>query len=144
MTGQRQSRKHNFLAGLLAIGALIGVYCVATVGVSSLAIGLTDISAQARGRGGGHGGVHGGHRGGGMHAGRGMRGGHVARGGRGVRGGRVVGRGGVRGGPYRVGGRYYGGVWYGHARRWYGGRWWPYGVGSCWALSPIGYVWICD
>ena len=32
---------------------------------------------------------------------------------------------------------------YGHVRRWYGGRWWPYGVGSCWAPSPIGYVWTC-
>jgi hypothetical protein len=66
---------------------------------------------------------------------------------RGPRGGvAVVGpRGGVavRGGAYRVGGRYYGGVWYGHARRWYGGQWWAYGVGSCWAPSPIGYVWIC-
>jgi hypothetical protein len=46
-------------------------------------------------------------------------------------------------GAYRVGGRYYGGVWYGHVRRFYGGRWWPYGVGSCWARSPIGYVWVC-
>jgi hypothetical protein len=53
-------------------------------------------------------------------------------------------RGGVyRGGAYRVGGRYYGGYWYGPGRRWYGGRWWPYGVGSCWRASPIGYVWVC-
>jgi hypothetical protein len=49
----------------------------------------------------------------------------------------------VRGGAYRVGGRYYGGVWYGTGRRWYGGRWYPYGVGGCWAPSPIGYVWTC-
>jgi hypothetical protein len=75
---------------------------------------------------------------------RGPRGGVAVRGPRGgvaVRGP----RGGVavRGGAYRVGGRYYGGVWYGHVRRWYGGRWWPYGVGSCWAPSPIGYVWTC-
>ena len=65
---------------------------------------------------------------------------------RGPRGAIAVGpRGGVavRGGAYRVGGRYYGGVWYGTGRRWYGGRWWPYGVGSCWAPSPIGYVWTC-
>ena len=48
----------------------------------------------------------------------------------------------VRGG-YRVGRRYYGGVWYGTGRRWYGGRWWPYGVGTCWRPSPIGYVWVC-
>lgn len=46
-------------------------------------------------------------------------------------------------GSYRVGGRYYGGVWYGHGRRWYGGRWWAYGVGRCWTWSPIGYVWVC-
>jgi len=46
-------------------------------------------------------------------------------------------------GRWRVGGRYYGGVWYGPGRRWYGGRWWPYGVGTCWRPSPIGYVWIC-
>jgi hypothetical protein len=67
--------------------------------------------------------------------------------GRGPRGGAVVvgPRGGVavRGGAYRIGGRYYGGMWYGHARHWYGGRWWPYGVGNCWAPSPIGFVWIC-
>ncbi len=46
-------------------------------------------------------------------------------------------------GRWRVGGRYYGGVWYGTGRRWYGGRWWPYGVGACWRISPIGYVWVC-
>ena len=46
-------------------------------------------------------------------------------------------------GRWRVGGRYYGGVWYGSGRRWYGGRWWPYGVGTCWRMSPIGYVWVC-
>ena len=46
-------------------------------------------------------------------------------------------------GAYRVGGRYYGGVWYGTGQRWYGGRWWPYGVGTCWVASPIGYVWVC-
>jgi len=46
-------------------------------------------------------------------------------------------------GGYRYGGRYYGGVWYGQGRRWYGGRWWAYGVGRCWAPSPIGYVWVC-
>jgi hypothetical protein len=74
---------------------------------------------------------------------RGPRGGAAVRGPRGgvaVRGP----RGGVAvRGPHRVGGRYYGGVWYGHVRRWYGGRWWPYGVGRCWAPSPIGYVWVC-
>ena len=75
---------------------------------------------------------------------RGPRGGVAVRGPRGgvaVRGP----RGGVavRGGGYRVGRRYYGGVWYGTGRRWYGGRWWPYGVGTCWRPSPIGYVWVC-
>jgi hypothetical protein len=75
---------------------------------------------------------------------RGPRGGMAVRGPRGgvaVRGphGGVA----VRGGAHRVGGRYYGGVWYGHGRRFYGGRWWAYGVGSCWRLTPIGYVWVC-
>jgi hypothetical protein len=42
-----------------------------------------------------------------------------------------------------VGRRYYGGVWYGTGRRYWHGRWWPYGVGSCWRSSPIGYVWVC-
>ncbi len=31
-----------------------------------------------------------------------------------------------------------------HGRRFWHGRWWPYGVGSCWRLTPYGeYVWIC-
>ena len=47
------------------------------------------------------------------------------------------------GGRYVHGGRYYGGVWYGTGRRYWNGRWWPYGVGSCWSPSPIGYVWVC-
>jgi hypothetical protein len=50
-------------------------------------------------------------------------------------------------GPYRgravVGRRYYGGVWYGTGRRYWSGRWWPYGVGSCWRATPIGFVWVC-
>ncbi len=63
---------------------------------------------------------------------------------RGYRGGYYRGyRGGYYRGGWRVGGRYYGGVWYGTGRRWYGGRWWAYGVGTCWRPSPIGYVWIC-
>jgi hypothetical protein len=51
----------------------------------------------------------------------------------------------VRGphGGYRVGQRYYGGVWYGTGRRYWQGRWWPYGVGECWRASPIGFVWVC-
>jgi len=69
-----------------------------------------------------------------------VRGRVVVRGG----GGRVVVRGGVRGGAYRVGGRYYGGVWYGARRHYWGGRWYPYGVGSCWRPTPVGFVWICE
>ena len=49
----------------------------------------------------------------------------------------------VRGGAYRVGGRYHGGIWYGTGRHWWNGRWYGYGVGPCWLWSPIGYVWIC-
>jgi hypothetical protein len=77
--------------------------------------------------------------------GRGARGGFAVGGRGGIHGpgGGYAGRGvGVRSG-HRVGGRYYGGVWYGSGRRFYGGRWWPYGVGSCWRESPIGFVWIC-
>jgi hypothetical protein len=50
-------------------------------------------------------------------------------------------------GPYGgravVGRPYYGGVWYGTGRRYWNGRWWPYGVGTCWRSSPIGFVWVC-
>lgn len=43
-----------------------------------------------------------------------------------------------------VGRRYYGGIYYGHVRRFWRGRWWAYGVGSCWRLTPDGfYVWVC-
>jgi hypothetical protein len=43
-----------------------------------------------------------------------------------------------------VGRRYYGGVYYGHGRRYWRGRWWAYGVGSCWRITPAGYyVWVC-
>src|SRR6185437_14279229 len=68
---------------------------------------------------------------------------------RGPRGGRaVVGRRGAvvrgpRGGRAVVGRRYYGGVWYGARRRFWHGRWWPYGVGTCWRSTPIGFVWVC-
>ena len=78
---------------------------------------------------------------------RGPRGGVAVRGPRG--GAAVRGpRGGVAvRGPYRgravVGRRYYGGVWYGTGRRYWNGRWWPYGVGSCWRATPIGFVWVC-
>ncbi len=71
-----------------------------------------------------------------------------------VRGPRGGGRAVVRGphgggavavrGPHRVGARYAGGVWYGTGRRYWHGRWWPYGVGSCWRSTDIGYVWVCQ
>lgn len=50
---------------------------------------------------------------------------------------------GPRGGAAIVGRPYYGGVWYGTGRRYWNGRWWPYGVGTCWRRSPIGFVWVC-
>lgn len=43
-----------------------------------------------------------------------------------------------------VGHRYHGGVWYGTGRRYWHGRWYDYGVGACWLLTPIGYVWTCS
>jgi hypothetical protein len=72
---------HKTLAKLLALGALAGVYCFATVGAAGLMMAATDTSAQARG--GGHGG--------GSHGGGGHGGGHFARGGHG--GGHFAGRG---------------------------------------------------
>jgi hypothetical protein len=43
----------------------------------------------------------------------------------------------------RVGGHYYGGTWYGRSGHYWNGRYYTYGVGSCWSLTPIGYVWVC-
>jgi hypothetical protein len=120
-------RGRKLLPGLLAVGALLGTYGLATVGVSGMLM-ATETPAFARGHGGG------GHGGGGHGGGHGHGGWHG--------GGHAAWHGGGRGG-YRVGGRYYGGVWYGPYRHWYGGRWWPYGVGSCWAPTPIGWVWTC-
>ena len=114
------------------------------------------------GRGGGHGGMHAGGRPGG-HPGRppsaGRPGGGrppvAGRPGGGRPGARPPHQGGRPGArpPHRgpgfhgrppVGTRYRGGVWFGpHGRHW-GGRWWPYGVGSCWRWTPIGFVWICS
>jgi hypothetical protein len=65
------------------------------------------------------------------------------RGGVAVRGPRGAAVRGPRGGAAVVGRRYYGGVWYGPRRRFWNGRWWPYGVGSCWRRTPIGFVWVC-
>jgi hypothetical protein len=70
MTGKEQSRARKFLTRCLATVALLGFYCLATVGVSSVLVTTTDTSAQARGggpRGGGAGG--GGPRGGGPRGG---------------------------------------------------------------------------
>lgn len=120
MTGKEQNRARKFLTRCLATAALLGVYCLATLGVSSLLITTTDTAAQARGGGGG---------GGGRGGGGGGRGG-------GPRGGGPRG-GGPRGGFVR-GGRGGGG------RHFWHGRWWGYGVGPCWRLVGPVWVWICD
>ena len=117
-----------------------------------LSITLVSGDAFARpGGGGGRGGHAGGfHPGGGFHGGaaRGFHGGgpgfHGGAVGRGFHGGAVaarfhggvVGRPVVRGGGYRVGNRYHGGVWYGTGRHFWNGRWYSYGVGRVLALEP--------
>jgi hypothetical protein len=114
MTWNGKLRAPRLLTGLLATGALVGAYCVATVGVSAVLTTTTDISAQAKGHGGGgHG--HGG-------------GGH--------------GHGG--GGHWHGGGGHWhgGGGWHGGGRFWHG-RWWGPGIGPCWRWTPIGWIWIC-
>jgi hypothetical protein len=70
MIRNKQNRTRKFLTGCLALAALVGVYCLATVGVSGLLMTATDTAAQAAPHGGhGHGGGwHGGH-GGGWHGG---------------------------------------------------------------------------
>ena len=93
-----------------------------------------SIAEPVRRGGRGGGGFRGGfHRGGVARRGGFYRGGVARRGVyRGVVAGAVVGR------------RYYGGVYYGHRRRYWHGRWWAYGVGSCWRITPDGYyVWVC-
>jgi len=122
MTGKEPSTARKFVTRCLATAALLGVYCLATIGVSSLLVTATDTTAQARGGGGGGGGGRGG--GGGGPRGGGPRGG-------GFRGG------GPRGGFVR-GGRGGGG------RHFWHGRWWGYGVGPCWRLVGPVWVWICD
>lgn len=69
MTGYRASKARKFLTGLLAVGALVGMYCLATVGVSTVLTTATDTSAQAKPPHGGHWGGHG-HWGGGWGRGR--------------------------------------------------------------------------
>jgi hypothetical protein len=63
MLGNKQSRTRKFLTACLAFGALVGIYCFATMGVSGLLMAATDTSAQAKGGHGhgGHGGWHGWH-----------------------------------------------------------------------------------
>jgi hypothetical protein len=38
-------------------------------------------------------------------------------------------------------------AWHGGPRwggYWWGGRWWGgYGIGPCWAFTPVGWVWNC-
>ena len=92
--------------------------------------------------------------------GRGGRGGggrHYGGGGRHYGGGAVRRNYGYRGGGRNYGHRNYGHRNYGYRNyghrnygyrgyrggRWYAGRWWGYGVGTCWRLTPAGYVWIC-
>jgi hypothetical protein len=120
MTGNGESKVRRFLTGCLAAGALVGVYCFATIGISSLLMTATDISAQAKGGHGGHHGGHGGHHGG--------HGGH-----HGGHGGHHGGHGGHHG---RHGGH--------HGRHFWHGHWWGYGEGPCWRWTPAGYVWTCD
>lgn len=119
-----------------------------TTAGSPSATSTPDIDlARFGGRGGGGYRGFAGHRGAGVRGGYAYRGGaRVAHRGYGFRGGGMYRGHGVHRaavGRYRIGGRYYGGVWYGTGRRYWRGRWWPYGVGSCWRTSPIGYVWIC-
>jgi hypothetical protein len=121
---------------------------IAPHALSTVANPTSGIELARFARGGGYRGVAGrggyGYRRGAHVAHRGYgyrRGVHVAHRGYGIRRAPVARAAAV--GRYRVGGRYYGGVWYGTGRRYYGGRWWPYGVGSCWRSSPIGYVWVC-
>lgn len=141
------------LGGILLTGALFdGVASAAgPVGITTLAD--QSLVHQARRGGGGFRGrsFHRGFRGGGFHRG-GFRGGSFHRGGGiyrggGYRGRAYRGRGVVRRGYGRnltYGRRYYGGIYYGHGRRFWRGRWWAYGVGSCWRLTPDGfYVWVC-
>jgi hypothetical protein len=42
-----------------------------------------------------------------------------------------------------IGRPYHGGIWYGTGPRFWRGQRYAYGVGPCWLLSPIGYVWVC-
>jgi hypothetical protein len=69
MIGNKNSRASKLLTALMAGGALVGAYCVATAGISTLLMAATDGSAQAAPHG--HGGNwHGGNwHGGGWHGG---------------------------------------------------------------------------
>jgi hypothetical protein len=143
------------MAFVFAIADYNLAYAVPVSPLSAVAPASDIQLARAGGGRGGHGGaVHRGgaavHRGGAaVHRGGTAvrRGGAVAvhRGGTAVRRGGAVAvrRGGAVAVRHRVGGRYYGGTWYGPGRHYWRGRWYAYGVGSCWRSTPIGYVWIC-
>ena len=121
-------------------GGTLKVAAWAAAAAVTVTLASGDAFARPRGGNGGHAGFHHGAAGfhGGIDRGVGYRGYHGYHG-YGIDRGVVV----RHGGPYRIGGRYHGGIWYGTGRHWWNGRWYNYGVGSCWLWSPIGYVWIC-
>jgi hypothetical protein len=142
LQGDDTSRKDKPMPG--------GTFKVAAwTAAAALSITLASGDAFARPGGGrdGHPGYHGGsgYHGGNVYRGNVHRGG-VYHGGGAYRGARPyhgMNRGVVVHGAPRIGGRYYGGTWYGPGRRFWNNRWYAYGVGPCWLWSPIGYVWIC-
>ena len=120
------------------VGGTLKVAAWTAAAAISITLASGDAFARDGGRGGhggrsGHSGFHGGAPG--FHGGNAYRGNHW----HGIDRGPVV----RHGSPYRVGGRYHGGTWYGTGRHWWNGRWYNYGVGRCWLWSPIGYVWVC-
>ncbi len=48
---------------------------------------------------------------------------------------------GGRGGHWGGGGHWHGGGW-GRGHYWHG-RWWGPGIGPCWRLTPVGWIWVC-
>jgi len=70
MAGNEPTRARKLLTRCLAIAALLGVYCLATVGMMSLVTATTGTPAQAYYRGGWRGGYRGGYYRGGWGRGR--------------------------------------------------------------------------
>jgi hypothetical protein len=136
------SERHPMYRKLSIIAAIAATFAVAELAVPSAADAYVRGGAYRGGayRGGAY---RGGAYRGGVYRGGAYRGGAYGYRGGVYRGGAYGYRGGVYRGAAVVGRPYYGGVWYGTGRRWWGGRWWPYGVGSCWQASPVGYVWVC-